>query len=265
MVSSRRTLRRVALGAALTATLVLAPLAPPAVAQRAGVDPTAAEAQALFRRGVELGEQDRWAEALEHFRRSREIAPRPNTVFNVAFALGRLGRLAQAVEAFDEYLALTEGETSERRDEALRLRGEALASLAELELELSPPDARVWVDGDLREGAGSPRSLALDPGRHVVRATAEGHEEGVLTVSVLSGERSQRSLALRPLETPERDPSPPPPPGRSIVEEPLFWVIAGALVVGAGVGLGVGVAASQPGAAPPSGGSSGVVLEALRF
>ncbi|MDQ3037753.1 MAG: tetratricopeptide repeat protein [Myxococcota bacterium] len=237
----------------------------PASLSRAQDASGSAEAQALFRRGVELGEQDRWAEALEDFRRSRALAERPNTVFNIGFALYRLGRYSQAIDVFEEYLALTEGETSERRDEVVRLRGEAIASLAEIELEVVPPDARVLVDGEPAVVAsGSPRTLRLDPGRHVLRGTAPGYEEGVLSTSVLAGEHGGRTLALTP-----RGAIPPggegrPPAGGSVLEEPLFWVIAGVLVVGAGVGIGVGVAVSSEGA-PLYGGSTGVVIDALRF
>src|SRR5687768_2935276 len=129
----------------LLALLALIPssLVSRAAAQETPLDTSQAEAQALFRRGVELGEHERWAEALENFRRSRDLAERPNTVFNIGFALSRLGGFLQAIEAFDRYLALTEGEATERRSEAIRLRGQALASLGEISLHVGPPDARV--------------------------------------------------------------------------------------------------------------------------
>lgn len=251
----------------LVLVLALAAAVPVSLASAQETPASSAEAQALFRRGVELGEQDRWAEALEVFRRSREIAERPNTVFNIAFALHRLGRFTQSLDVFDEYLGMTEGETSERRDEAVRLRGEALASLAEIELEVVPPDARVLVDGEPAAVAtGSPRALRLDPGRHVLRGTAPGYEEGVLSTAVLAGERGGRTLALTPRGAvpPGGDGRDDPPPGSSVLEEPLFWVIAGVVLAGAGVGIGVGVAVSSQDA-PLYGGSTGVVLDALRF
>lgn len=46
--------------------------------------------------------------------------------------------------------------------------------------------------------------------------------------------------------TPIEGPATPPPSGPSIVEEPVFWIIIGSVVlVGAGVGIGVGIAESQ--------------------
>ncbi|WP_236519366.1 PEGA domain-containing protein [Sandaracinus amylolyticus] len=255
---------------ALALGLALPPGLVPAIAraQDAPLDPAQAEALALFRRGVELGEQDRWADALEHFRRSRTIAERPNTVFNVAFALYRLGRFTQAIVEFEQYLAMTEGQPpNERRDEAVRLRGESVASLAEITLEIAPPDARVLVDGEpIGEETGSPRTLRLDPGRHAVRANADGYEEGALTISVLAGEHGARSMTLVARGGQQEEivePPPPPPSGGGIFEDPVFWVIAGVVVVGAGVAIGAGVAATQ--SEPPYGGSADVVLRALTF
>lgn len=244
-------------------------LAAPACAQNAGRDvradtaePALAEAQALFRRGIELGEQDHWADALEHFRRSWELAERPNTMFNIAYASHRLGRFREAIAALDEYLARTEGELSERREEAVQLRGEALASLVELRVLIEPPEARLLVDGELDPGIGPVRRIVLDPGRHVLRASAPGRDEASVTISVLAGERGERQIVLAP--SAPQDPLPrPPPPGRSVLEEPLFWIVTAAIAVGAGVGIGVGVAVGTSG--PSYGGSTGVVIEALRF
>lgn len=213
-----------------------------------------AEAQALFRQGLALSAEDRWADALEHFRRSHARVPRPSTLFNIGVALGRLGRFVEAIEVFDQVLAepsLAEGP----RADALRLRAEAVASLAELTLSLSPPTARLSVDGVSVDGGSvdGTRVLPLDPGRHVLRATAENHDEGVLEVSVLAGEHAERSLNLA-LRAPITEVT----PSRTVFDEPAFFIVGGVLIVGIGVGIGVGVAVSTP--APQYGGSTGVVL-----
>jgi tetratricopeptide (TPR) repeat protein len=233
--------------------------ASPETAEAPEVSATA-EAQALFRRGLELGEQDRWAEALELFRRSLALVPRPSTLFNIGFALFRMGRFVQAIASFDAYLALPEAESSELRVEATRRREEALASLATLTLELTPADARVLVDGEESDGEGPARTLSLDPGRHVVRASAEGFAEGTLAISVLAAEHATQRLVLVPLEEPIV--TPPTSPGVNLFSDPTFWAVTGGLLLGAAVavGVGVGVGASGPG---PYGGSTGVVLIAF--
>ncbi len=246
------------------------------IARAQALDATAdAEAQALFRRGVSLGEEDRWAEALELFRRSRELIERPNTIFNIGFALFRLGRFGAAIAAFDEYLAATEGETSERRDESARLRGEAVAGLAEITLHVSPAGAELFIDGEPAGAAeGGARRVTLDPGRHVLRATLAGHREASITISVLAAERGERSLSLEPavpaVTTAEPIEDQPAEvvvdDGGDIAAEPWLWIVIGVVLAGGAAGaIAGGVIASESGPPPPYGGSSGVVLGALRF
>lgn len=238
-----------------------------ACAQAQDVTVTNAEAAALFRRGVVLGEQHRWGEAYELFRRSEALVHRPTTLFNIAYALFRLGRFAQAVARFDEYLGLREAPEARRAD-ATRLRAEAAALLAEVTLELRPADARVYVDGAETPGVGTERSLRLDPGGHRLVVRAEGFEERSVTLQVAAGERSQRTVQLVsllatstttiPIGGGERDDA-------SIVTQPVFWVtvIGSVLLVVGGIALGVALTAED--VPPPYGGSSGVVFEALSF
>lgn len=221
------------------------------------------EAQRLFRRGLELGEQDRWSEALELFRRSRALVERPSTLFNIGYALFRLGRFGEAVETFDAYLATPGVETSGLAAEAARRREEAQRSLATLTLELSPADARVAVDGDPRTGEGSPRTLALDPGRHVLRASAPDHEEAQLELSVLAAEAVTRSLTLTPIVREVIAPPITVVHETPIVEDPIFWGVTGGVIAAIAVAVGVGVGVATSATPAPYGGTTGVVLLAL--
>ena len=63
-----------------------------ASAQEARDDARLEEARVLFERGLALTDEERWAEALEYFRRSRAISERPSGVYNAAVALYHLGR-----------------------------------------------------------------------------------------------------------------------------------------------------------------------------
>ncbi len=255
----------------LVAALVLAAraIAAPAVASAQTQDATVtnAEAAALFRRGVVLGEQHRWGEAYDLFRRSEALVHRPTTLFNIAYALFRLGRFAQAVERFDEYLALPET-TDARHADATRLRAEGAALLAEVTLELRPATVRVYVDGAESSGRGAERALRLDPGVHRLVVRADGFEEGAIALQVAAGERSQRTVHLVPLIAPVT-PTPAISGGErddaSFVAQPVFWVtVVGSILLVAG-GIALGVALTAEDAPPPYGGSSGVVFEALSF
>lgn len=221
------------------------------------------EARDLFRRAVELGDQDRWAEALVLFRRSLELVPRPSTQFNVGFALYRLGQLREAIGVFDAYLAATEGETNPLRDEATTRRAQAVQSLAALTVTVSPDTAQLRVDGAADPSTGAARTLALDPGRHLLLATAPNHHDAQLEVSLLAAEQRAVSLTLEPVPT-----APPidepithdePEHEHTVLDEPLFWILSGVAVVAIGVGVGVGVALGG-GTESPYPGSTGVVL-----
>ena len=69
--------------------LVLAILLVAPVARAQDVPPptdatAALEARTLFEDGVRMSRDERWAEALDRFRRSRALVPRPSTLFNIA-------------------------------------------------------------------------------------------------------------------------------------------------------------------------------------
>ena len=222
-------------------------------------DVTLAEAQALFRHAVELGDQDRWAEALELFRRSLALVPRPSTEFNVGFALFRLGRFREAIVIFDRYLEASQGETSELRAEAVTRRGQAIANLAELTVDVDPTDATLRVDGALDTAGGPTRTLQLDPGRHLLLATSPGHDEAQREVSLLSAEHRHERLELA-LTAPSSASTTTSGHDTSLLDDPIFWIVSGAIVVAIGVGVGVGVGVATSGTTAPYEGSSGVVL-----
>jgi hypothetical protein len=159
-------------------------------------------ARSLFQRGIELVGQERWGEALEYFRQSRALAERPSTVFNIGSVLVRVGRMAEAISALEEFLRISDprANATERR-EAERLLAEARAARVGFELTLNVPDAELWIDGTQVAGAGAQRRLELNPGSHQIRVAAEGYEDESFTLSALSGQALQRDVRLRPRPT----------------------------------------------------------------
>ena len=84
-----------------------------------------------------------------------------------------------------------------------RLLAELRPALGRLTLTLEPPGAVVAIDGELREGTGSPREFELDPGTHRVGVSAPGFSSRSEEVSILSGASETRSIRLaRPAERP---------------------------------------------------------------
>ena len=87
-------------GAALVAALLA--LTPLASAQETPEDQ---EARQEFEAGREAFNAGRHESALAHFRRAYELSRRPQLLYNIGVAADRLRRDAEALEAFEQYLA----------------------------------------------------------------------------------------------------------------------------------------------------------------
>ncbi len=180
-------------------SLCLAPA--PAAAQRPSADERAA--RTLFEQGLGAAGEERWADALELFRRSRALAPRPSVLYNEAQVLVRLGRFVEARLAVRDFLSAvdrreassTEGDRA-RIERARAMASEIDAQLATLVMTIAPPEASIEVDGEPTLGTGATRILELDPGRHAITVRAEGRDPRSFTVSLLSGTRTAERVAL---------------------------------------------------------------------
>jgi tetratricopeptide (TPR) repeat protein len=268
--------------------LALAVLAAPGgVAAQGASD----EAREQFLQGVQMADDQRWAEAVQHFRQSRALLERDSTVFNLAVALFRLGKYGEAVAAFEDFLEMSEGDAAaaKARAEAQSFMRRAKSSMARVVLEVSPADATVAVDGEPMEGQGTRRELSLDPGSRRLRIEAPNHLAQTLKLSLLSGSEATTRVELVPLmgdldrqaqreESARRaaaaeaaadgrggvtyaaDGSPMDDGSRRpLIKNPWFWVAAGAVLVAAGVGLGVGLSGGG-GGSDPYGGTTGIVI-----
>lgn len=95
-----------------------------------------AEARGLFDAGERAFAAGHYERALEHFRRSYELSGRDALLYNIALSADRLRRDAEALEAFEAYLASPEA------DPALRVQVEArVAILRESTAEEAPAPA----------------------------------------------------------------------------------------------------------------------------
>jgi hypothetical protein len=193
-------LARLALVACVLVSAVAAPIS--ASAQEAATPSTEqlAEARGLFERGLAAADAERWAEAVELFRRAREIVERPSIVFNLGQALVRLGRSSEARAALDRFVAIADARV-DQADIAVaqRLLSELAAAQGTLELSIEPADAVIELDGEPLDGSGPERVITLDPGRHRIAVTAPGHRPDRFEVSVIAGSRERRSALLERL------------------------------------------------------------------
>lgn len=141
----------------------------------------ASEARRHFEAGAAHARADRWTEALEEFRASDALLPRASTEFNVASALVRLGRDREALAVLDALDARTDLDAALRTDVGA-LRAAAEDAMRTLVVSVRPAETRIEIDGEVAEGEGGERSIRVDPGAHVLVASAPGRAERRLTV-----------------------------------------------------------------------------------
>ncbi|HEY8430505.1 MAG TPA: hypothetical protein VIL20_19125 [Sandaracinaceae bacterium] len=247
----------------------------PALAQHDDVERTAL-ARALFRRGVELSDAGRWAEAADHFRRSLALRESPVVVFNLATALRHTGRLVEATELFRR-AARSERAPEELR-EAAHSQVEALAPrLGALTVEAEGPleSVELRLDGERlpREVIGV--TTPADPGPHVLAALCGGVEVARARVEVPEGGSASVRLVVPPaprvteLDAPSREGEPrvvrteapvrpdAPPPAGSDGALVALGLVLGVVAVGAAVAITTAVVLESQGPEPPVEGNLG--------
>lgn len=201
MSGSSHRVALVAIALSLAPSLAFAQSARPATQQSTPPnDPRAAEARSAFEQGVAMSQQERWGEALDAFRRSFALVPRPSTAFNMASTLVRLGRHVEAIEAYESYLRIADPttEAARVRDAQAQLANER-TMIATIVLTTTPNAATVRLDGRALEGSFAARELAVDIGEHTIEGAAPHFRSASTRVRVSSGERSEVTLALDPI------------------------------------------------------------------
>ena len=175
-----------ALGVALTTTAA------------AAQDATAA-ARAAFEQGIRLASEQRWAEALAAFERSRASLDRPSTAYNAALALQHLGRMIEARRALEQCLAMPDtAEEPEFARDANEVLTAVRGAIGDLTLRASPEHAALRVDGADTGLLGPSRRVELDPGHRVLTLSARGYAPRDLSLDVALGAREEREVTLVP-------------------------------------------------------------------
>lgn len=206
--------------------------------------PDEQRARELFVEARAAFDEGRYPEARQLLEESLELAPRPATAMNLSRVLRSMGELLSAETTLEELLGggfgLVEGE---RREEASTLLEDVREEIGIITVSIvGVDDAQIQVDGVSAGSAspGAPLELRIDPGDHVVVASAGSN-------------RDERALTVGPGETHEIDLNievgEPPDEGGSILSSPWFWIITGVLVAG-GVAAAVIVATRDQTADP---------------
>jgi hypothetical protein len=199
--------------AALSTVLVLAP--------REGWADVRAEARNRLVQGGEFLKRGQFEDALARFQEAYRLVPSPKIQYNFGLAYRGLGRKADALEAFERFLAEAPDATKETRQNAARERAQLVGQITTLEVKVDLPGAEIFVDG---RSYGTTRStpIYLDPGPHqlMVEKSGEGpaYNERINAspgqrISVMA--RLARTASAEP--PPLHDPQPAPAP-RPVIE-----------------------------------------------
>lgn len=212
------------------------------------------QAREQFRRGIQSAHDERWDDAVDAFQRSYELVPRSTTLFNLAGAYTRAGRLVEAYEAYR--LFLQEGTRVQAR-----MRRDAESQVSMLEPRLSR--VTLVIDG-IRDGdritidqyelstasVGAP--LPVNAGSHEVAVVRGTMTPVRATFTIGEGERREVTLDLSALvieetRAAEAQQAAIAASQRQWYEDPLVWGIAGGVIV---VGVGVVIFTQVPLSSP---------------
>jgi hypothetical protein len=226
--------------AAVAALIVLWPGA------AAANDPAAAREQVKI--GYALSTEGKCDEAIPHFVESLRLEPKAVTLINLANCEEKVGRLADALGHWADARARAQSEAQRPIEEEAEKRQKALEPRVPKLTIIAPKGTIVVRDGVALGEPSIGTPLPVNPGAHVIVASAKGRAEAKTEIKI--AERESKRIEVAPGE---KLPDPPPPPpsasksGGDTAEEwkpsALAWLGLSAAVVGVGVGSVTGAMA----------------------
>lgn len=190
----------------LTALLVFVAVSTASLQSVGATDSSRDRARTLAIAGAELFDAGRFAEALDRFREARHHFQAPTILVMEARSLVELGRLVEALSVYTEAEAQVlpvdaSARLVQAKRDAAREAAEIRAMLPRLVVRVPTMiDALIIsVDGAALTEPDIGRSLALDPGEHLVRAVAPGYVPMERTISLKVREEATLAIELRPV------------------------------------------------------------------
>jgi hypothetical protein len=157
------------------------------VASRAHADE--ATATAAYKQAEELAKQGKWADACPLYEASYHADPKLGALLHAADCQEKIGHTATAWAQFNDAVELAH-KTGDNREDLARRRATALEpKLAKL--HLAPPKQLIPGLVVKRDGADITvlvgTDIPLDPGDHMITASAPGYQDFTKTVNVSTG------------------------------------------------------------------------------
>lgn len=206
-----------------------------------------AAAESLFQEARKLMDAKRFSEACPKLAASQKIAPAVGTLLNLADCYERAGQLASAWARFHEAIALAQRLGRADREKTAKERADKLEPrLIKLTIVSQESGVEVKLDGNVLEAAALTSGHPVDPGKHVIEASAKGKKAFTTTVDV-SDKTKSPSVEIPTLEADSeaagKTVTPPTDPrvGEDKGQSGSTQRIAGLAVMGVGVvGVAVG-------------------------
>jgi tetratricopeptide (TPR) repeat protein len=156
--------------------------------------------QGLIAEGVRQLAAGAPEQALANLLAAYARVPSPKLLVNIAAILRDLGRLADAANTYQRYLAdpATSGERGEVKELLLRLDEQ----LCVLTVHVAPHGSEVSLDGGPFVAVGETLTTRVRPGIHLARIR-NGEQAAELTINAFAGEAKDAQLAVR--DAPERE------------------------------------------------------------
>ncbi|EYF03974.1 Hypothetical protein CAP_5075 [Chondromyces apiculatus DSM 436] len=186
---------------AATAAVVSLVRMPVALAEES----TEAAAQRLFLEGRSATERGDRATACAKFAESLKLLRRAGTLMNLAQCEEDAGRLSGALDYWNQSVALLEA-TDDRMALAKQRRAALEARVPRLAIRLqagTPAENEVRVDGTPLAAGEIGVSRWMEPGKHEVVFTVEGHPEQRLSVVLAEGESREVLLQVGGVADPQ--------------------------------------------------------------
>jgi len=214
-------------------------------------------ARGLFDQGRDLMTQNQVSQACPKFADSFRLDPKGGTLLNLAVCHEREGRTATAWVEFKEAVSLAQRDARPEREQMARERIAAIEpNLSRLTIvvsrEADRPDLEIRLDGAVFGRSAWNEAMPLDPGEHVVRASAPGMQAWEGKASVGPSRDLQRvevavlhaagasSVPSGPVVNAEKaKPLPADGSERNVESSSSSWITTPGFVVG-GVGLAAG-------------------------
>lgn len=230
-------------------------------------EPSAADisaARALGQEGVKLAESGNCAEALDKLARAEKIFHAPTTLARLGECQVQLGKVVEGTENLNrvvrEQLAPNAPQAFVAAQErAKKLLPEAKAKIAKLKIAVAAPgdaELTVKVDGEPVPLANLNTNRPMDPGEHLVEASAPGYLPASAKVRLAEGGVDSVALTLEPdpnapkrtaqapaVAPPPQEPQTPAPADTAppAEDQPSKSKVPAFIALGVGaVGLGVG-------------------------